>query len=358
MIDAGVRYVSDGDDDFIGPATSRRAVSRLEGVAVKVLRLFPSISRVCAWTLTLALLSAQMLTATLALPPTALAASEPMTFSAATPAAGSTVGMSDPDISVKAADTADNHVTGATATIDGAPVTTSLNGGGTTIATASFPTFGLTQGAHAVSFTFTVEGGGTATDTWTFSVAPPSTHTLTYTAGAGGSIVGSSTQTVPYGTTSTQLEGFETIGEWNEGTPVADTANVLHGPTSLKLTATPDSPVWSYKNVSLNLSSAAPFRLYFYLDRDPKVAWPDVQLTFFTAGWSSRLTADILPDRMQQGWNCVSLSRNDFTSFGGASWSDTFKYLQVAVRSSSGTCCRRVARPRMGSFKSFGSKRG
>jgi hypothetical protein len=204
-----------------------------------------SVSRICALALAFVLLCAQMPAVALSLPE--LAALEPMTFSARTPGAGATVGMSDPDVSVKALDTGGNDIEEATATIDGASVPVVLSGAGTPDVTASFSTFDLTQGEHTVSMTLTSLTGGVATDTWTFTVAPQVNHTLTYTATPGGSIVGSSTQTVRYGTSSTQLEGFENVGEWTVTTggsasQSVDTTNVLHGPTSLKLTSSPSTP--------------------------------------------------------------------------------------------------------------------
>ncbi|MEI8082123.1 MAG: polysaccharide deacetylase family protein, partial [Actinomycetes bacterium] len=291
-----------------------------------------SISRVCALMLTLTLLCAQMPAMVLALPPMALAAPAPITFSARTPAAGSTVGMSDPDISLKALDTAGNHIESVVATIDGARVATSLTGSGSAEATASFPTYGLTTGTHAVSMTFVTDGGGTATDTWSFTVAPPQAHTLAYSAAAGGSIVGSSTQVVQSGTGSVELEGFESAGQWS-GAQSADTVNVLHGPTSLKLTSGPGAPTYSHKDVSLDLTTAAPFRLYFYVAQDPKVAWPQVVLSFYTADRAGRLTATIVPERMEQGWNCITLTRSDFEAAGGATWSDAFESIELGVSS-------------------------
>ena len=160
-------------------------------------------------------------------------------------------------------------------------------------------------------------------------------HSLVYSAGPGGSVVGTGTQD------GTELEGFESIGQWYEdvlGHQSADTSHVKHGSASLRLTASPGVPACSYKEVSLDLSSAAPLRLWFYVAEDPRVAKPGIQLAFFTADWKSMLYADIEPEAMVQGWNCVSLARSDFTSVGGASWSDTFKYVQVLL-SPTGTSC-------------------
>ena len=263
-----------------------------------------------------------------------------MTFSAITPGSGTTVGMSNPTVSVKVLDTAGHSILAAAAAIDGAPVAATLTGSGTQVATASFPTYDLTQGVHTVSVTFTANGANSASCTWTFTVAAPRDYTLKYAGGVGGSVVGSSTQAVHYGTAAKELEGFETIGDWNSvsGVQSTDSVNVLHGPTALKLTATPSAGAFSSRDVSLDLSTAAPFRLYFYLAQDPKVARPVIQLSFFEADWSDRLIADIQPDRLQQGWNCISLPRSEFIAFGVATWSDTFSHIAVTLRTGSGTC--------------------
>ena len=51
-----------------------------------------------------------------------------------------------------------------------APASTGLN---KKVATASFPTYGLTNGAHTVAVTFTTEQGASKTETWNFTVNAP-----------------------------------------------------------------------------------------------------------------------------------------------------------------------------------------
>ena len=166
-------------------------------------------------------------------------------------------------------------------------------------------------------------------------------YTLSYSAGPGGAVEGSSAQVVNSSATGTELEGFENVGQWTEygaGSQSADTANVLHGSASLRLTASPGVDAYSYKNVSVNLSSAAPFRLWFYIPEDPMVATPLIQVKFVTANWAGSLTAEINPAQMVQGWNCVALGASDFIAGGNASWSSTFTTLQLAVYPSDAPC--------------------
>ena len=147
-----------------------------------------------------------------------------------------------------------------------------------------------------------------------------------------------------------EFEGFDTYSQWGgtQGTVAADTTNVKHGTSGVKMTATLATPAYAQKTSGFSVKLEAsdfPLRLWVFCHDAPEIALPVIQLRLGINGTRKMVWNGARVTDLSQGWNCLLIESTigtdlgEWTAYNGGSWNDTFDYigLQVMTTNSSGS---------------------
>ncbi|MDI6799947.1 MAG: polysaccharide deacetylase family protein, partial [Actinomycetota bacterium] len=137
----------------------------------------------------------------------------------------------------------------------------------------------------------------------------------------------------------TPLEGFETTSNWSVGGKMAsqalDTANLLQGKASLKLTSSGGNLAYLDKKISLASKGASNMSIWVYVYNLESLRSLALSLSS-TENFSKSLSATIPASALNEGWNHLLLGRGgDFTSSAKESWDSQMVALRVACKSTS-----------------------
>jgi peptidoglycan/xylan/chitin deacetylase (PgdA/CDA1 family) len=131
------------------------------------------------------------------------------------------------------------------------------------------------------------------------------------------------------------FEDFENIHDWRAdgvgASQEADTANVMQGNQSLKLTGTDGNIAFTTKTTNLDLSEATNVIFWMYVHN--KTALNAISLYLSpTADWSSYFVRIIPFYALVNGWNHIVIARPQFSVVNEASWDSPIVLLRVRVQ--------------------------
>lgn len=144
----------------------------------------------------------------------------------------------------------------------------------------------------------------------------------------------------------TLFEDFEVLGDWTQalgsgspsGSTISDSVNFKTGSKSLQITAT-NGGVYNTKTISLVGSNTGVWGFWFYVADNTNLAAVTIYLSSSSSLASSFSFAQNV-SRIRNGWNFISIGRNDWTNNGGESWDNTLIRLRVRIDSIASNTCR------------------
>lgn len=140
----------------------------------------------------------------------------------------------------------------------------------------------------------------------------------------------------------TLLEDFESVGAWTAagsggGSIAAETTNFKTGVQSLQLTASNGNES-ATKVISTSGASMGVIGYWVYI--------PDITNLFGITTYLSSSTTlatsfsyQVLKAKLRNGWNFISIARNDWTNNASESWTNTFVRLRVRVDTLANQTC-------------------
>lgn len=132
------------------------------------------------------------------------------------------------------------------------------------------------------------------------------------------------------------LEGFETLTGWTAeaGTQEIDAVNVLTGTNSIKVTNPGGSTAAGRiaKTISWGFPDAGPdrIRLYYFVHSGCAVNLYGITIRIYNAGGGyMEFAITQSANGYIDGWNALDIYAVNFTSNGGAEWTDTFTTIRI-----------------------------